>query len=533
MSKQPASRVILTSLIPLVLVASIAAPGFGQQATATAKSDTEPKAEAVASADSSGVVEKAVAKKKEATVASLAVGGMLPESPSQAGLFGEVQANLSQLMSRLEKVAEDDDVSAVILRIRSPSIGRGKLNELRAAIMRARQAGKTIYADLEMATAADYLLACACDKIIMPESGMLLVPGVRAEIMFYKGLFDKLGIQADMLQMGKFKGAAEPYSRTGMSPAFREQYDLLVDDLFDHMVDTIATDRRMNRQQVAKLIDQGLFTAQAAKEQGLIDAVAYDDQSRSMLKSELSADELKVTKDYGKKKVDTDFSGMMGMVKLMELFTGGSASSRGSKKNKIAVIYAVGVIMSGKSQTSLLSGEVMGSDTIVEAIREAEEAENVKAIVLRVDSPGGSALASDLIWRAIREAKKPVIASMGDTAASGGYYISMGCDRIFAEPGTLTGSIGVVGGKLATGKAFDKVGLNIEVISRGENSGIFTANQPFSESERKAMLAMMEDVYEQFTSKAAAGRKMGIDRLKSSGRRPGLDGATGKGTRPC
>src|SRR5262249_38712075 len=172
----------------------------------------------------------------------------------------------------------------------------------------------------------------------------------------------------------------------------------------------------------------------------------------------------------------------------------------------IAVIYATGVIVSGKGGDGLLGGQAVGSTTMIEAIYQAESDKNVKAIVLRVDSPGGSALASDLIWNELRHSKKPVIASMSDTAASGGYYISMAANRIFAEPGTLTGSIGVVGGKMVIGGLYDLIGLKTEVIARGANSGIFSTTTPFSDSERKAVKGLMMDVYDQFVDKAMQGR---------------------------
>ena len=332
--------------------------------------------------------------------------------------------------------------------------------------------------------------------------------------MFYKQLFDKLGIQADMLQVGDFKGAAEPYTRSGMSDAFRRQYELVIDDLYDQMVDTIATDRNMKREEVEQAIDQGLFTAAQAKDIGLIDLVAYEDESHRAMEKSLAADTIRVVRNYGRKKVDTDFSGMSGMFKFFELLGGSSSKSCASRAEKIAVVYAVGAIMSGRSQSDLFGSQTLGSDTLVAALREAEQDETVAGIVLRIDSPGGSALASDMIWRQVRECKKPVVASMGDIAASGGYYIAMGCDKIVAEPGTLTGSIGVVGGKLATAGLMSKVGLTTDVISRGKNSGLFTSNEPFSDSEREAFRKSMETIYDQFTRKAAEGRGMELDRLK-------------------
>ena len=200
----------------------------------------------------------------------------------------------------------------------------------------------------------DYLLACACDEIVMPESGSLTIPGIRAEVTFFGGLFEKLGIKADMMQVGDFKGAAEPFTRKGMSKEFRQQYQLLIDDFFEQMVETISKDRKLDRKQTEALIDVGLFTAEAAKEAGLIDTVAYDDQTSARLKKQLKVDKLSVISDYGKKKVDTDFSGMLGFIKLFELMTGAEPSKRTNKNKKLALVYAVGPIMTGSSSTDIL-----------------------------------------------------------------------------------------------------------------------------------------------------------------------------------
>jgi protease-4 len=300
-----------------------------------------------------------------------------------------------------------------------------------------------------------------------------------------------------------------------MSPEFRAQYEAVLDDMYLQIVEMIAADRKLEPAKVRELIDTGIFSAQAAKEAGLIDVIAYADELKPRLQKMLSVDKIELSENYGKKAVNTDFSGMTGMFELFNLMMGVKPVQRVSNSKKIAVVYATGVIMSGDSGASLFGGETLGSDTLVKAIREAEEEKSVVAIVLRVDSPGGSALASDQIWRAIQKCEKPVVASMGDVAASGGYYISMGCDKIYAEPGTLTGSIGVVGGKIVLKGLFDKVGLSTDVISRGKNSGILSEMTNFSDSERIVWKKMMEEVYQQFVKKAAAGRKMEIDKLES------------------
>ncbi len=453
---------------------------------------------------------------KTVTVAEFTIRGGYAEGPQSDSLFGEMQPSLADLIRRIEQAGEDKDVAAAVLRIEDAALGRGKLHELRAAIARFRKSGKPIYALLTSGETAEYLLATACDRVIMPSSGVLMVPGVRAEVTFYKGLFDKLGIQAEMLQMGKYKGAGEPYTRSGMSPELRENLGGVVDDFYDDMVATIAKDRKMEDYRVKTLIDDGLFTAAAAKKAGLIDEVAYADQFLDSLKKELKADEVKVVANYKKKKVDTDFSGLSGFMKMLNLILGTEKPAEtGGKEKKIAVVYAVGMIVPGKSGSSLFGGEVLGSTTLVEALRKAADDPNVLAIVLRIDSPGGSALASDLIWRETVRTKKPIIASMGDVAGSGGYYIAMGAQKIIAEPGTVTGSIGVVGGKLATAGLFEKIGVTSEVISRGKISGALSSDKPFTPEERAALVRLLEETYRQFVGKAAQGRKMPREKLES------------------
>jgi protease-4 len=234
------------------------------------------------------------------------------------------------------------------------------------------------------------------------------------------------------------------------------------------------------------MIDVGVFLPAEARAAGLIDDVLYDDELQSRFEKSLQASQVELSENYGKKKVNADFSGMTGMFELFNLMMGQKPRQATSSNKKLALIYATGMIMSGESMGGVLGAQVLGSDTLIKAIRQADSDKSVVAIVLRVDSvdsPGGSALASDQIWRAIQKCDKPIVASMGDVAASGGYYISMGCDRVFAEAGTITGSIGVVGGKLVLKGLYDKVGLTTDVISRGKNSGILSEMTPFTESE--------------------------------------------------
>jgi len=478
-----------------------------------AEKEKEAKKEAKSDKAKDDDDKEAKTESKKVRLAHIVIEGELPESPGEMTLFGDLGVDLRKTMARLEKAGEDKAVAGVVLQIDS-FMGRGKLNELRDSVKRVQAKGKKVYALLEWAYGPQYELAAACDEIIMPESGEVLLPGVRAEFAFYKDLLGKLGIEADMMHVGDYKGAAEPFTRDSLSEPVRKNMTQLVEDFYDEMLTTIAADRDLKVEEVRKAVDRGLLMAGEAKEAGLVDSVVYPDEFRKSLEKEYKSDKLVYVENYAKQKVDTDFSGPMGMMKLFQTIMGEGKDKRGDGKSKVAIVYAVGPIMSGESESSPFGGSSMGSTTIVNALKDAAKDEDVKAIVMRVDSPGGSALASDLIWRQTQTIDKPIVASMGDVAGSGGYYISMGADRIFAEPGTITGSIGVVGGKMCMKGLYDKIGMATEIIARGENSGMFSSTAKFSKSEREVVEKMMKDIYEQFTSKAAKGRGMDKDELE-------------------
>ena len=282
----------------------------------------------------------------------------------------------------------------------------------------------------------------------------------------------------------------------------------IVDDLYQNLVATIAKDRKLDEAQVRKLIDEGIFTAQAAQKARLVDVVGYADEIRDLFRKKLQAEKVDFITDYKKEKNDLDFSGIGGLMKLMELAFGGKTSEKTAGARKIAVVYAVGVIVQGKSANSFMGDDTVGSTSLVEALQKADKDSKVAAVVLRIDSPGGSAVASDLIWRQVNRMHKPVIASMANVAASGGYYIAAAARRIIAEPQTITGSIGVIGGKPVISKLLGKVGVSTEVISRGKNSGMLSLTAPFTPEERKAWMNVMEETYGQFVAKVAEGRKM-------------------------
>jgi protease-4 len=489
-----------------------------QAGTAAERASSEPAgAVADASATASAAAEpgKEGGRKTAGSIAHLRITGELPDGVGQGGLLADVAPRLHRLVERLEKAAGDERVAGVLVAIESPAIGRGRAAELRAAIGRVRQAGKQVAAVFVGGSPAAYSVALACDSVAMPPAATLELTGVRAEMMFFKELLDRLGVDAEILQVGEFKGAGEPFTRTSMSPALRQQYEAFIGDLYEQLVEQVAADRKLEAGRVRELIDTGVFTAEAARAARLIDAVQYEDEAVAALATSLGVAQPKILRDYAERKIDDDFSGLGGLVKLMELFSGQQKATSAGKGKRVAIVHVAGEIREGKSTDDLVMGGSAGSTTIVKAIREAANDDKVAAIVLRIDSPGGSALASDLIWREAERAKKPVVASLSDIAASGGYYIAVAADRIVAAPGTLTGSIGVVGGKLAVGGALEKVGVHTDVVSKGKNAGWLSLTEKFTAGEREAFLGTMKDVYRLFTGKVAAGRKLDQSKVDS------------------
>jgi protease-4 len=449
----------------------------------------------------------AEAEEKSAAIAHIRLAGSLDETPlPEDPLFGAGE-NLQSKLDRIRKARNDASIQGLLLHLDGLEVGWGKLHELRQAVRDVRAAGKKVFAYVDSGAISDYLVALACDEVCLPESAWLMLIGLNGSMSFYRDLFDKIGVQADMLQMGDFKGAAEPYTRSSMSKELRQQLESLLADLYDRGLVELIVQSRSGKQwtaeQVKKLIDQGPYTARAALSAGLIDRVAYAHEYQAAIQKMMGTEPVRLVRNYGRPKEEKiDLSNPFNLLRLLS-----PPEKAASKKPKIALLYATGVIVHGKGGPDLFGQNLTGSLGMIEAIRQAEEDATVKAIVLRVDSPGGSALASDLIWNELNRCQKPVVASMSDTAASGGYYLSMAARKIYAEPGTLTGSIGVVGGKIVIGGLEKKIGLNTEVISRGAHAGLYSSNAPFSESERRAVTSLMKDTYEQFLDKALAGRK--------------------------
>lgn len=434
------------------------------------------------------------------------LAGAMNESPSEFDLsFGEGRPkSFMELLDRYQDAASDPDVKAVVLTVESPDVGLSQIEELRDAVKQLRAAGKEVYCHAEALDLHTYLLAAGCSRLAMVPTGELMLLGIHGEIGFYKGLLDKLGMQADMLHIGAYKGAAEPFTRTEPSSEFREQTERLFTDLYDQIVTHLAESRSLTKEKVVALIDEGPYTAEWAKQAGLIDEIAY---RRDFVKDiEARYPGAEIDSDYGRTKApEIDFSNPWAIfVELRKLFEQVQAPA----KPAVAVVYVDGLILPGKSEQNPLMGNLAGSTTVRHALEQAADDPMVKAVVLRVDSPGGSALASEIIWKATQRVaeKKPLVVSMGNVAGSGGYYVSCGGQTVFADPTTITGSIGVVGGKFVLRGLWDKLGISTYAVSRGKNAAMFSTERPFTDAERAKTMALMEHVYQTFKSRVSQGR---------------------------
>ena len=414
---------------------------------------------------------------------------------------------LKQYMDLLDKAERDPEVGGLILKIGNPELGWAKLHQLRRSIHNFRKSGKSVYALLEGEGIGPFLLACSCDEISIIPSSSLMIAGPRLEAYFFKDLLGRLGIMVDVVAVGRYKNAAEPFTEQSMTPETREMLTSLLDDFYEQTIRILVQDRGMTTDTARMILDEGLFTPPEAQKRGLVDHLDYEKQLHDRIDSKLKR-YLNVVKDYGKpEKPAPEFN------ILTLFFQTKSREKPRARQRKIAYIVATGTILPGEREDYPFQEHIIAAKDLVEQIQSCVDDPDIMALILRIDSPGGSVLASDLIWRAVRDAKKekPVVASLSNVAASGGYYIAMGADRIIAEPGTLTGSIGVISGKPVLEDLFEKIGINVEVISRGKNSGLFSPNAPFTESQREALYKISMYAYHNFVDKVAGSRGMSRD----------------------
>lgn len=454
---------------------------------------------------------------RDNSLLALRVSGALPDySPDDPfkRFFGGPDQSLTGLVMQFKKAKVDKRIKAVLLDIDMSGAGWGKAEEIRDAIKDFRTSGKPVYAFIELGLNKEYYIATACDKIYVPPPGELFINGLAADVMFFRGSLDKLGVYPDIYQIGKYKSAGDMFTQKEMTDAHREYINSLLDDLFNRYVQTIAEARHKTPDEVKALIDNAPYNGNQAKASGLIDEVAYHDEVEKQMKTML-----------GYKETDT-------FLPVRAEYRDVSPESLGlNEGERIAVIYASGEIGSGRSENSPSGGQSIGSDTLSRAVTDAAADKSIKAIVIRVDSPGGSGLASDIIWHAVEAAnqKKPVVISMSDVAASGGYYISASAAKIVAQPSTITGSIGVVAGKPVMRGLYDWLGISNEYVMRGKTAGMFRETEKFSDEERVKFEEWIKTTYYQdFVPKVAKGRKKDAQYVDSVGQGRVWTGAQAK-----
>ncbi|MEO1995006.1 MAG: signal peptide peptidase SppA, partial [Planctomycetaceae bacterium] len=455
------------------------------------------------------------AKQRPARIPVFSLSGVITEQATDTGfpfVTGSASESLHSLLTRLEKAGQDDSVPAIVLLTGSSLLGRAQLEEVRQALDKIRAGGKHIHAHADMMMTSDLALLSGSTEISMVPTGNLFITGLYGEQLFLRGLLDKIGVQPDYFTCGEFKSAGEMFMRTTPSPQSEAMNNWLFDGIFANMTAAVASGRKVAPEQVHKWIDHGVFTAEKAKEAGIIDSVLHRRAFEVSLRQAYGAD-LKFDRAYGQKKQATiDLSSPMGILQFYGQLLSPPRRQR-NFKDSVAIVYLEGPIMPGSGGGSPLGGAIAFSTTIRKALDQVAEDDSIKAVVFRVNSPGGSAVASEIILSATKRvaAKKPFIVSMGDVAGSGGYYVACAAETIFADPSTVTGSIGVVSGKFATTKMWNKMGITFKPIQRGANSGILSSANVFSDSEKSVMKSYMDEVYEVFKGHVVAIRG---DRLK-------------------
>ncbi|WP_162425596.1 signal peptide peptidase SppA [Pontibacter pudoricolor] len=410
---------------------------------------------------------------------------------------------LDQIKASIRKAKTDDNIKGIFLNMRFVDGGMAKLEEIRNELIDFKKSGKFIVSYTDLSQEKAYYLASVADKIYVNPLATIEFNGMSSEVYFFKGTLDKLDIKPQIFKVGEFKSAVEPFFLDKMSEPARLQMQSFLNSINDYQLRNIAKSRNKSYEELKNISDNLLVRdADDAKKYGLITDVGYYDEAIA----------------YLKEKSGVKADGKLELVQLSKYKKAEGKKESNTSKNRIAVIYAEGDIVDGKGDD-----DEIGSERFAEAIRKARMDDKVKAVVLRISSPGGSALASDVMWREIQLTKKvkPVIASMSDVAASGGYYLAMGCDTIVAHPNTITGSIGVFG-IIPNIQGFmnNKLGITIDNVKTGKYSDIPTLTRPMTEFEQEVVQRQINQIYDVFTKKAAQGRGMTQDKLKeyASGR---------------
>lgn len=432
-----------------------------------------------------------------------------PGESSQPSFFEGPQPAVHDVLERIADARRDEHAVALFVRLGPMGGAWGRIDDLREALQAVRDAGKPVHCHFETIDNAGYSLAAsACDRLTVTPAGMLDTVGVAAQVFYARSLLDQIGVAADLLQVGSFKGAAEPFTRQDMSPEMRESLGALLDDLQGGLVASIASGRRMTAERAQEVLDGGPYDSEGALAAGLVDAIEFDDEARTRAREAGSATR-NVRVHLLPEHEDVTLADLLGAL------ASGESPVQEVTEPHVVLAYLDGEITDAEERSSGSTGQ---AGPFVTRMRELAEDESVRAVVLRIDSPGGSALASDRMWHAVRRiaARKPVIVSVGDMAASGGYYVASAGDEIVAHPASIVGSIGVVGGKIDASALLARLGVHAETLTRGAHAGWSTPTAPFTDEERVVLRRMMESTYRRFVRRIAHAREMPEDRVLAS-----------------
>ncbi len=436
-------------------------------------------------------------------ILTLEIAGELAEDGQDGAMLPWLRrapTDYLSLIGMLRWARDDSRLRAVLIHCGPIDASWARIQGLRRSIQALRAAGKRVWFQLDGGGLPEYYLASAGDRIAVSPSGTLEIVGLATEAMFFLDALQTLGVRAEVVQMGAYKSAAEGFTRRGMSPEHREMMEGLIDDLYGQIVEDVASARGIEPASLRDTIDAGPFLAREARERGLIDALEYADETKQALEKEIDGAESIEEDDYAPRR---------GREIRKQVLR--------APAHHVAVVHINGTIKMEDGPSIVGRGRGAAASVLKKALEEVREREDIEAVVLRVSSPGGSGLASDLIWHelVLTAAKKPLVVSFGDVAASGGYYVALAGRKVFTEPGTVTGSIGVIAGRANLRELYDKLGVRKEIVSRGRHTALYSDYAPLGDGERARILAEAQAFYDDFVGKVAEGRKMAREEVET------------------
>jgi len=452
---------------------------------------------AAASLGVSESVLRVVGRRPPYAVLTVDLDGELSEHVWTSRLFGLPQrVDYLGLIAALRWAREDPAVRGVLVRCGDLHGGWAKLHELRRLVAGLRTAGKTVWAHLTHGGMREYLVACGAERILLAPAATLDITGLSSEVTFVAGTLEKLGIQPDVIQMGRYKSAAETFTRRGMSEPHREMLDSLLGDLYEQIVEAVAAGRGREATDIRALLDRGPFLARDAADVGLVDGLAYADEAEAALREVCDDGPVIRMGEYAIRRGRTIRRSVLR-----------------DARTTVGLVHITGTVKMGESVPGADGASATGVGSASRDLEELRERPDIGAILVRVASPGGSGLASDLLWRDVCRARerKPVVVSFGDVAASGGYYVGVAGSVVIADAGTITGSIGVLAGKAVLRGLYDRLGITKELVTRGRHAALYSDYVPLGDEERELLRREAESFYDTFLDKVAAGRHLSRD----------------------